>query len=183
MLNTNPLSAIIGRTVLNGLIAMTIDKFADKVGTIKSGDKLNYIHLIGDDGSEMDLHPQHALTLMKTGQHKALSILNAVAGEVVELPQESAEVVPTPADPIFCLDASFEQMNERFVDEPIPTEVVAPVAKAVKINKREMTEQLYTAGRAAGLTRKAIIGQMMADLGMSAAGANTYYQNAKTKLG
>jgi hypothetical protein len=180
MINTNPLSSLIGRTVLNGMMSMTIDKFIDKMGTIKSGDKLNYIHLVGDDGSELDLHPQHALTLMKTGSHKALSILNSVAGEVVELPQETVEVVAMPIAPIFDLEASFEQMNERFEDEP---EVVVPVVKTVKINKRELTEQLYTAGHAAGLTRKAIIGQMMADLGMSAAGANTYYQNAKTKLG
>jgi len=173
MMTTNPLTTLIGKTVLNGMTEMTITAFLDKQGTIKSGDRLPYIQLVGGD-TELSLHPQHAMSLMKTGKYKELSILSEIAGEQVVLDSSSA---------------TNEGEAEVEVEvEAAPVEVeAAPVeptpAKEKKVNKREQTEELYIEGHKQGLTRKAIITQMKAQLGMSDAGANTYYQNAKTKLG
>lgn len=178
MTTTNPLSVLIGKIVNNGMMSMTIDAFCEKQGTIKSGAKLPYIHLIGDDNSELELHPQHALKLLKTGEHKGMKILTDLIGDeqqtvdcspFVEQDEEDINVV--------------EVVPEEIELTTAPTVVPVEQPKKAKINKRELTEQIYLDGHKKGLVRKDIILLMKAELNMSDAGANTYYQNAKTKLG
>jgi len=187
MMTTNPLTTLIGKTVLNGMTEMTITAFLDKQGTIKSGDRLPYIQLVGGD-TELSLHPQHAMSLMKTGKYKELSILSEIAGEQVVLDSSSATNEGEAEVEVEVEAAPVEVEAAPVEVEAAPVEVeAAPVeptpAKEKKVNKRQQTEELYIEGHKQGLTRKAIITQMKAQLGMSDAGANTYYQNAKTKLG
>ena len=178
----------LNRVVLNGMLAMSMSINPDKQGTIKSGEKAPYITLRGDDGTDVNLHPQNALTLMKTGNYKTFTMLDDIAGgEEVNVQVEAiapvdvtptvvAEVVTAPTDDVeYDLGASYAPMNENFSEF-----LVDETPK--KVNKREMTEELYMAGHKVGSKRKDIIGLMKSQLGMSDAGANTYYQNAHTKL-
>lgn len=149
------------------------DVLTHKTGTLKTGEKAPYIHLVSEMGEEMDLHPQKARELLTKGECGAFRILSAIASAPV-----------TVAEPVAHEEIVAAELPVVVVDEVAPVVVAsaetAPVAEEKKESKKAATIRIYTEGHAAGLARKEIIAKMRTELGMGVPGANTYYQNCKS---
>ena len=62
-MNANELfAANLGKKVETAAGQMTIESLLDRMGTLKSGEKASYIHMVGDNGI-VDLHPEKAKQL------------------------------------------------------------------------------------------------------------------------
>lgn len=159
-------TANIGALVSTAKGEMSInDVLTHKTGTLKSGEKVPYVHLVSEMGEEMDLHPQKARELLTKGECGAFRILSAIAAAPVEVetPIVAEHIEPTP---------EILEAIEAFNAIPAPV-----VADAKKESKKDGTLRIFNAGHAAGLSRKDIIAQMRTELDMGVPGSNTYYQN------
>ncbi len=139
----------------------TIAKLADKIGTLKDGSKGEYVVLTkdGETGVVMNIHPNTAKKLATKGEGDMLKLVPADAAESSE-----------PA-------ASTEAAAEAGAEQAAPQDE-APAPEAPKVTKKSQTLDIFRA--MAGKPRKEIIAEMKAKLGLSDAGANTYYQNCKS---
>ena len=170
-------TANIGAMVSTAKGDMSInDVLTHKTGTLKSGEKAPYIHLVSEMGEEMDLHPQKARDLLTNGECGAFRILSAIAAAPVEVAPIVAEHIEPTTEILEAIEA-FEAL-------PTPAEALAEV-KATdekKESKKAATIRIFNEGTAAGLARKDIIARMRTELKMGVPGANTYYQNVKGGL-
>ena len=176
------LRTLIGRQVESKTgVLLVNDVLTHKTGVLKDGTSAPYLHLIAEmgDAPEVDLHPQKALELIKKGESGAYKILGdlAASGTVSEEVQEvigevaaPGSIEPTPA--IIEAIAAFEAL-------PAPANEAAPVEEK-KESKKAGTLRIYREMTAEGKARKDIIARMRTELGLSAPGANTYYQNCKS---
>lgn len=181
MTNTSNIVALftanIGALVATSKGEMHInDVLTHKTGTLKSGEKVPYVHLVSEMGGEMDLHPQKARELLTKGESGAFKILSAIVSPATpnELPMFQPEHVEATPEILKAI--------EEFKALPSPEEALAEVkaTDAKKESKKDATIRIYKAGKAAGLARKDIIAQLRAELDMGIPGASTYYQNVKS---
>ena len=156
-------AANIGKKVETAAGQMTIDCFLQKFGTLKSGERAPYVHMIGDTGI-VDLHPEKARQLFAKGEFGAMRILTDIAAEPV-----AAEAVTTP-----------EVVAEAAPVAATPADATPVVAK--KETSKDATLRIYREMNVDGKQRKEIIARMRTELGMSVPGANTYYQNVKSGM-
>lgn len=160
----------------------TVAKLSDKLGTLKSGEKAEYVILTkdGETGVIMSLHPTHAARLAKNGEDSNIKLLDEMSA------QEQADVQA---------ELAAEQNGDAGAPEAAPADKKAKKggkkakaekkaaeapAEAKEPSKKERTIAMFKSMTAEGKVRKDIIAAMKADLGLSAAGANTYYQNCKS---
>lgn len=167
---------LIGRSVevtdRSGDVATyTIAKLSDKIGSLKDGSKGEYVILQRADDAAVviSIHPQHAKRLVTKGEDSGMKLVaeaelsteeQAAVSEELDEEQSTAEAG---AEGELEADAAGET-------EPAPE---APEAKAPSKKERFMI------AFKAGADRKAVKAAV-ADLGLSDAGFNTYYQNAKS---
>lgn len=174
-------SNYIGRQVETPKGVMRVGNVIDlKLGTMKNGDRAPYIHLAGETG-DMDLHPEKAKQLFTTGECGAYKILAELAGgEVHESMIEQMVIAASDTKLLTVNDqpAAVDVSDEK--QEGVKT--VEQQQPAKKLTKKAQTIQMYAEGHAAGLARKDIIARMKTELGMSDAGANTYYQNVHSGI-
>ena len=167
------LRTLIGRQVESKTgVLLVNDVLTHKTGVLKDGTSAPYLHLVAEmgDAPEVDLHPQKALELAKKGESGAYKILASLASDgIVALETVAAMNEVAPAD-----EAPTMELHQ--VAEP----EAAPAEK--KESKKAGTLRIYSAMTAEGKARKDIIAKMRTELGLSAPGANTYYQNAKSGL-
>ena len=163
-------AANLGKKVETAAGQMTIDSFLEKFGTMKSGERAPYVHMIGDTGI-VDLHPEKARQLFAKGEFGAMRILTdiaaePVAAEAVTTPEVVAEAAPVAATPA--------------AEAAAPADATPVVAK--KETSKDATLRIYREMNVDGKQRKEIIARMRTELGMSVPGANTYYQNVKSGM-
>jgi hypothetical protein len=203
-------TAALGRSVIaagkDGLpdTKYTIAKLSDKIGTLKDGSKGQYVVLTKDgvEGVVLNLHPQHAKRLLTKGEDSGLKLVEATdvkAEPAADLTATEQAAVKAELDaeqasaPVEMSDADKERLaaaKKAMISgaddalEPAGTaapkdEAPAPAAKAAKEpSKKDRTIAIFKS--MAGQPRKDIIAKMKTDLGLSDAGANTYYQNCKS---
>lgn len=167
----------------NGDVARyTITKLGDKLGTLKSGEKAEYVILTrdGDTGVIMSLHPTHATRLAKNGEDSGIKLLDEMSAQEqadaqAELAAEQNGNAGAPeAAPAG--DAKAAKKGKKAAKKAeVPAEAKEP-------SKKERTIAMFKLMTADGKVRKDIIASMKSELGLSAACANTYYQNAKSGL-
>lgn len=178
------LRALIGRQVETKTgVLLVNDVLTHKTGVLKDGTSAPYLHLVAEmgDAPEVDLHPQKALELAKKGESGAYKILASLASDgIVALETVAAMNEVAPAD-----EAPTMELHQVTEPEAAPA---APAAEAVpaeaegekKESKKAGTLRIYREMTAEGKVRKDIIAKMRTELGLSAPGANTYYQNCKS---
>lgn len=166
-----------------------IAMLGDKIGTMKSGDKASYVVLERADKPTivMNLHPNVISKLLKTGAADGglKLVADGEAPKVEAATEETTETATTeeaPKTPV--VEVQPTATTETAAPEAT-TEVPAEAPKAP--SKKERAIACYKAGHKQGKARKDIIAVFrMAEkdggLGMSAPGANTYYQNIKSGL-
>lgn len=165
-MNANELfAANLGKKVETGAGQMIIESLLDKMGTLKSGEKASYIHMVGDNGI-VDLHPEKAKQLLTKGECGVYRILADIAGEAVEVAVATTETVETP---VVAADTTVAPVD------------AAPVVEKKETNK-EATLRIYKEMNVDGKQRKEIIARMRTELGMGVPGSNTYYQNVKSGM-
>jgi hypothetical protein len=164
----SPLAALvlpmIGRAVLVADKTGTeteykIAKLSDKLGSLKDGSKGEYVVLqnSADEAVVINVHPASAKRLVTKGEEAGMKLVPAAEADETEAGSttETTEAAAPEAD-------------------------AAPADAAPKSpSKKELFMTAYKAGVAAGSDRKTIKAAI-ADLGLSEAGFNTYYQNAKS---
>lgn len=185
----------------------TIARLSDKVGTLKDGSKGQYVVLTkdGETGTVINMHPNTAKKLAKTANADSFSLLmdlkttqlpesTPAAEGAGEVKAEGAadEVKPKLTEAEYQAEANRLAAAGETVVEPaggVPVAGAAeaeapkdeaPAAKAPKVSKKSQTVAIFKTMTAEGKPRKDIIAKMKADLGLSDAGANTYYQNCKS---
>ena len=158
-------AANLGKKVETAAGQMTIESLLDKMGTLKSGEKASYIHMVGDNGI-VDLHPEKAKQLLTKGECGVYRILADIAGEAVEIAVATTETVETP---VVAADSTVAPVD------------AAPVVEKKETNK-EATLRIYKELNVDGKQRKEIIALMRTELGMGVPGSNTYYQNVKSGM-
>ena len=165
-MNANELfAANLGKKVETAAGQMIIESLLDKMGTLKSGEKASYIHMVGDNGI-VDLHPEKAKQLLTKGECGVYRILADIAGEAVEVAVATTETVETP---VVAADSTVAPVD------------AAPVVEKKETNK-EATLRIYKELNVDGKQRKEIIARMRTELGMGVPGSNTYYQNVKSGM-
>lgn len=142
----------------------TIARLADKIGTLKDGSKGEYVVLSkdGETGVVINIHPNTAKKLASKGEGDQFKLM-PVADHQVAVPA----AVTVVAEPV----------NVPVEVQPANPIVDEPAAKEPRVTKKSQTVAIYKA--MAGSPRKDIIAEMKSKLGLSDAGANTYYQNCK----
>ena len=178
------LRTLIGRQVESKTgVLLVNDVLTHKTGVLKDGTSAPYLHLIAEmgDAPEVDLHPQKALELIKKGESGAYKILASLASDgAVALETVAAMNEVAPAD-----EAPTMELHQAAEPEAAPTAPAAEAAPAEaegekKESKKAGTLRIYREMTAEGKARKDIIARMRTELGLSAPGANTYYQNCKS---
>jgi hypothetical protein len=193
-------AALIGRTVIStdntGVTSnYTIAKLSDKLGTMKSGKKAEYVILQSSDDAAvvMSLHPEAAKRLMMNGSDSGLVLEAAdaaAAAEVTAAP--AAETDAIAEDAIAATEPAAPVAKVKKVKAPkvakVKAEKPAKVAKvkaekpaadavAKAPSKKDQFMAVFTAN--VGKTRQEVK-TAAESLGLSLAGFNTYYQNAKS---
>jgi hypothetical protein len=203
------ITPLIGRTVIstdkhNVETRYTIARLSDKVGTLKDGSKGEYVILTkdGETGTVINMHPNTAKKLAKTANADNFSLL--IDLKTTQLPESTPAAegageakaegaADLSADEQAAVNAEMqaEQAGEPAA-EATSTEPAAgtaeaeapkdeaPAAKEPRVTKKSQTVAIFKTLTAEGKPRKDIIAKMKTDLGLSDAGANTYYQNCKS---
>lgn len=177
-------TAVIGRTVIaagkDGQpdTKYTVAKLSDKLGTLKDGSKGEYVVLTkdGETGVVLNLHPQHAKRLFTKGEDSGLTLVADAAVEVKA--DEPAADLSTDEQADVKAELVAEQTPAAADAAPVDEAPAAPVKAAKEPSKKDRTIAIFKS--MAGSARKDIIAKMKTDLGLSDAGANTYYQNCKS---
>lgn len=199
---------LIGRTVIStdktgAETRFTIARLADKIGTLKDGSKGEYVVLTkdGETGVVINMHPNTAKKLAKTANADNFSLLidlkttpiaEPVAGTELDAADQAAVqaeldaangVTPSEKLATYLADADKDEAGEAHTKEhghldvkpaaEVPAEAKAP-------SKKSRTVAMFKEMTAEGKPRKDIIAKMKSELGLSAPGANTYYQNCKS---
>lgn len=193
-------AALIGRTVIStdntGVTSnYTIAKLSDKLGTMKSGKKAEYVILQSSDDAAvvMSLHPEAAKRLMMNGSDSGLVLEAAdaaAAAEVTAAPAaetdaiaEGAIAATEPAAPVAKVKkAKAPKVAKVKAEKPakvakVKAEKPAADAVAKAPSKKDQFMAVFTAN--VGKTRQEVK-TAAESLGLSLAGFNTYYQNAKS---
>jgi hypothetical protein len=195
-------AALIGRTVIStdntGVTSnYTIAKLSDKLGTMKSGKKAEYVILQSSDDAAvvMSLHPEAAKRLMMNGSDSGLVLEAAdaaAAAEVTAAPAAEAETdaiaegaiaATEPAAPVAKVKkAKAPKVAKVKAEKPakvakVKAEKPAADAVAKAPSKKDQFMAVFTAN--VGKTRQEVK-TAAESLGLSLAGFNTYYQNAKS---
>jgi hypothetical protein len=193
-------AALIGRTVIStdntGVTSnYTIAKLSDKLGTMKSGKKAEYVILQSSDDAAvvMSLHPEAAKRLMMNGSDSGLVLEAAdaaAAAEVTAAPAaetdaiaEDAIAATEPAAPVAKVKkAKAPKVAKVKAEKPakvakVKAEKPAADAVAKAPSKKDQFMAVFTAN--VGKTRQEVK-TAAESLGLSLAGFNTYYQNAKS---
>lgn len=154
----------------------TVTKLSDKLGTLKSGEKAEYVILSkdGETGVIMSLHPEHARRLAKNGEDSNIKLLDEMSAQEQADAQNSDATGAPEAAPT---DEKAKKGGKKVKAEKKVAEVPA---EAKEPSKKDRTIAMFKTMTAEGKVRKDIIAAMKTDLGLSAAGANTYYQNCKS---
>jgi SprT protein len=114
-------------------------------------------------------------TVHKVTQRKARNILNAmVTGN-----QYRCRQCKTP------LSLSEQQtiVQQQIVPLPSPTNPVRPATQADGLSKLERARQIYRRAYQAGQTRQQVLDMFKSVVGLTPAGANTYFNNLKKEIG
>lgn len=145
-------SSFIGRMVAIADATYKIASLSDKIGSLKDGSKGEYVVLqnAADEAVVISLHPQKAKVLFAKGEEGEMVLLD----EGVGMTEADKAAVQAEADG-------------------------AAVEEAKAPSKKALFMEVYNAGVEGGKTRKEIKADSSA-LGLSDAGFNTYYQNAKS---
>lgn len=160
-------SAVIGRSVLMTTDVESkvykISSLSDKVGSLKNGDKAEYLILTdaNDDKVVIQMHPSQAQQLVKKGEVGFFKLIDETAGEAAPEGETAAPVVDKP------------KRERKVKAEKAP--------KEPKVTKRMRAQEIFNTATADGKARKDIIALFKSELGMSDAGASTYYQLIKGK--
>jgi len=175
-----------------------VAKLADKIGTMKNGDKAEYVVLTNenDEAVVIMLHPNVAKSLFEKGEDAKTGYKMVPVETTDEQTVTTAEVGGAPAEVILATsegevlaavpagtteEASAETAPEDNGAAEASTETTEAAAEEPKEpSKKELTIALVHAGWDAKLARKDIIAKMIAEIGMSGPCANTYYQNVKS---
>lgn len=174
-----------------------VARLSDKLGTMKNGEKAEYVVLVREDNDSitMTLHPEAAKRLAKNGNDAGIELIVPAATEstteqaaqepVVEAAQEPVEEQPateqTAQEPV--VEAAPEVPSAEGTATGEQPTAEAPAAAAPKeLSKKARTLAVFKSMTAEGKARKDIIKVMMEEIGLSAAGANTYFQNCKSGL-
>lgn len=157
-------------------VKYTVARLSEKLGTMKNGDKAEYVvlTLTDDTAVVMNLHPEQAKRLFKKGEDSGLTVV----------PKEASDE-PTDAEQ---KDLQAELTGEQAGATVVALETTGPVTEEVKeaaaadaatepkkLSKKDQFMALYKAGG----TRKEVSVKAAA-IGVSGPGFNTYYQNAKS---
>lgn len=161
-----------------------LTSLADKIGTMKSGEKAQYVLLVNeaDNTVIVMLHPNAASKLIKTGAFEDMTVIEAQAdGEQAGEAEMSAEEEQAVQEE---LNAEVEPTTEVEVSAKPEAEVNGAAVEEPKApSKKDLAIPLVKADLKAGVARKDTIAKLMNDeVGCSKAGANTYYQNIKSGL-
>jgi hypothetical protein len=181
-------AALIGRTVTatdkaGATSTYTIAKLSDKLGTMKNGEKAEYVILqsSADAAVVMSLHPEAAKRLMTKGSDAGL-----VMADGTPAAEASTETVAEPAAPVAKVKkAKAPKAAKVKAEKPAKVAKVKkakeakPAPAAKEPSKKDLFMAVYTPNAAAGKTRQEIK-TAAESLGLSLAGFNTYYQNAKS---
>lgn len=171
---------MIGRAVLVTDKAGTetefkIAKLSDKLGSLKDGSKGEYVVLqnSADEAVVINVHPSSAKRLVTKGEESGMKLVPVAEADTTEVAADSQ-----PAEDTSVAGETTEAAAPEADAAPADT---APAADAVPKgpSKKEQFMTAYKAGVTAGSDRKTIKAAI-ADLGLSDAGFNTYYQNAKS---
>jgi hypothetical protein len=186
------ITPLIGRTVIStdktgAESRYTISKLSDKLATLKDGSKGEYVILTkdGETGVVINMHPNTAKKLAKKGEGDNFVLAMALT----QTAEPKADPVVASTEPAADLSAAEQtdvkaelaaaQSGAPAADMPPKDEAPVPAAKAAKEpSKKDRTIAIFKS--MAGGARKDIIAKMKTDLGLSDAGANTYYQNCKS---
>lgn len=195
-------SSHFGRTVTEvekdttNVLSYKISALAEKIGTMKNGDKANYVVLTREDNSAivMPLHPNVINKLLKNGHDSGMTLVQmateqaandegTVATEIIEVASEVVNALPV------VNEATTEVETAPVAADAVEAEVAAATEEApvAKTTKKDRAIACYKDGHKLGKARKDIIAvfktaEKDGGLGMSAPGANTYYQNIKSGL-
>lgn len=146
-----------------------IASLTEKIGTMKDGTKAEYVLLQreDDDTVVIQLHPNTASKLFKKSEADSFKIAPVSADEILAAEEEAAlqaeldvELTGTVGEP----ELAFEEKAAEEVKEP---------------SKKERALAIFAEVTAAGGARKETIARFTTELGLSAPGASTYYQNCK----
>lgn len=156
-----------------GLAVLTTDKTGEvsefkiarldtKMGTMKDGSKAEYVVLQRADNENVviSLHPNVAKKLFNKGEADSFKIKPVSAAEVLEAEQQAA------------LQA---ELGDELAGATGDVEVKADKGPS----KKDRAVAIYVEVVNAGGARKDVYARFMKELGMSAPGASTYYQNCK----
>jgi hypothetical protein len=203
---TTPVSAIaaliaplIGRSVIatdkhGAETRYTISKLSDKVGTLKDGSKGEYVILSkdGETGVVINMHPNTAKKLATKGEGDQLKLVPVDGAEQgpramdpADQPTSIGGELSTDEQADVKAELEAEQTGDAVAAEAGAAEQTAPVdeapaEKAPRVSKKSQTLAIFTSMTADGKPRKEIIAKLKADLGLSDACCNTYYQNCKS---
>lgn len=181
-------TANVGRIVLSAGkdgaedVRYKVAKLSDKLGSMKDGTKAEYVVLQREDDTAVviNLHPNAAKKLLTKGEEAGLKLLptEGDAEPAEELSAEEQEAAKAE------LEAEQAEKNAQDAGEPAAEEggEAEAAAEPKEPTKKERTIEMFKAMQADGKGRKDIIAKMKSELGLSAAGANTYYQNCKSGL-
>lgn len=182
------ITPLIGRTVIatdkTGVESRyTVAKLSDKIGTLKDGSKGEYVVLTkdGETGVVLNLHPNTAKKLATKGAGDQLTLV-PVDGATDSIDRTALSAEPAAAEEAKGNGTEDSQGSDTPADEA-PAANAAPAdepaaAKAPRVTKKSQTVAIFQS--MAGKARKEIIAEMKTQLGLSDAGANTYYQNCKS---
>lgn len=138
-----------------------------KFGAMKNGDKKPYLILELLTGEHKELHPRKAAQLM-TGKE--------VDGFRVE--EKTAEIEQVSAAAETDQNTVEPAIVETLADDTKPAEQTAEKP----LSKKAQAIAIYNEVHAANGARKDAMIRFKTELGMSDAGANTYYQNIKSGM-
>lgn len=141
-----------------------------KFGAMKNGDKKPYLILELLTGGQKEIHPRKVAQLL-TGKE--------VDGfKVVESQPEVAEITEVVAAAETDQNTVEPDITETVVSDTKPAEQTAEKA----LSKKARAIAIYKEVHAANGARKDAMTRFKTELGMSDAGANTYYQNIKSGM-
>lgn len=159
----------------------TVTKLSDKLGTLKSGEKAEYVILSkdGETGVIMSLHPEHARRLAKNGEDSNIKLLDEMSAQ--EQADAQAELAAAQDGDAGAPEAKADKpAKAKKGGKKAKAEKVEVPAEAKEPSKKERTIAMFKSMTAEGKVRKDIILAFKTQLGLSAACCNTYYQNIKS---
>lgn len=166
--------AVIGTDKAGTATEYKIARLDTKMGKLKDGSEAEYVILqrADDENVVIALHPRSAKKLFDKGEADTFKFKPVEQGDVSEADEaDEAALQEELAAEQAGIDAAEEGVKEG--------ETVAEEAKEVKVSKKERAVAIYCEVVNAGGARKDVIKRFTEELGMSAPGASTYYQNCK----